>query len=196
MPNIATREPQEAVRRRSISALPSMEIPIQSEGAAGKALFEYANSVWLSYLERPPRAIEPFLATRYGETGYSPALNDILSMIEESRKILDWMDDWDEERSPGYTEDTWRRATDFVRRNAADLWYYYGIIMDPPKVLPGPNGSIDIHWQGPNHELLINVPPDINQMATFYGDDRSGNIIKGRLNTSTRNQWLIMWLME
>jgi hypothetical protein len=116
--------------------------------------------------------------------------------IENSQEFLEWEDNWDDEGSLGYRKETWQRATDFILDNNLRLWQAYHVAMDVPDILPGPNGSIDIHWQTPTYELLINIPAAPDQLATFYGDKPSGTVIKGRFQTEARNEWLIMWLTE
>jgi hypothetical protein len=123
-------------------------------------------------------------------------LNRILDTIHKSRKILDLENDWDDDGSPGYKQSTWKRATDFLLKNTSTLSKKCSICADAPRVLPGPDGSIDLHWQVNKHDLLINIPADENQLATYYGDNNEGCIVKGTLDTSASNQWLMMWLTE
>lgn len=110
--------------------------------------------------------------------------------------MLDLPDDWDDEGSPGYAEATWMRAVDFLLHNAERLWQDQGVTVGAPAILPGPNGSIDLHWRVSSHELLLNIPADPDELADYYGDTVDGNAISGKLNTSAKNQWLLMWLAE
>ena len=114
--------------------------------------------------------------------------------IERSRPMLEWADDWDGEGSPGYTGATWERAVDFIIRNAVRLYEQLGTRILAPVIRPGPGGSIDIDWQSGQRGLLLNVPVDQAEPATFYGRDTSGTTIEGTLDTSGRNQWMLMWL--
>lgn len=123
-------------------------------------------------------------------------LQHLLTEIKESRAILDLQDDWDEEGSPGYTHSTWKLAVNFLVQNALWLWLDNGIPVEPPRILPGPDGSIDIHWQTCDHELLVNVPRDVGTPATYYGDTSAGESVKGSLDLSADNQWLLKWLTE
>ena len=109
--------------------------------------------------------------------------------------MLDLADDWDGEGSPGYEETTWQRAVDFLVRNAARLYAEYGVLIEGPKIRKGPRGSIDLHWRTPTRELLLNVPADVDALADYYGDDGAGgHVIKGTLNPTEENAWLLMWL--
>jgi len=120
----------------------------------------------------------------------------ILEAIRDSRSILEMKDNWDEEGSPGYTEATWNRAVQFIRENVRRLWQFKGAWVAPPRILPGPDGSIDIHWKLSKCELLINIPLDPEEPANYYGDAGAKDLIKGRLDTSSRNEWILMWLMR
>ncbi len=114
--------------------------------------------------------------------------------IRASRYILELEDDWDEEGSPRFNEATWKRATNFVRQIALSYRQSAGIWIDPPRILPGPKGSIDIHWKTSKRELLINVPENDTVPADYYGSGSATDIIKGKLETSTKNEWILAWL--
>lgn len=120
----------------------------------------------------------------------------ILREIERSRNILQLGEDWDGEGSPGYEADTWKRATTFLREAALALWVVHHIRLDTPSISPGPDGSIDIHWKSGERELLINIPANNTEPGTFYGDNKVGQIVKGALDISSDNLWLLMWLMQ
>lgn len=124
-------------------------------------------------------------------------LAHLAAEIERSRSLLSLRDDWDEEGSPGYAEATRHRAVALLLHNATRLWQQDRISVQAPTVRKGPAGSIDLDWRMPNRELLINVPTDPVESATYYGDDGSGgHRIKGALDTSADNRWLLRWLTE
>jgi hypothetical protein len=126
-----------------------------------------------------------------------PSLSAELSIaIENSRAILDLENDWDGEGGVGYSETTWLRATDFLRENALRLWQMKGVWPAVPFIEPGPNGSIDLHWRTSKRELLINIPSDPNQPAGYYGDNFASETIKGKLDISENNEWIMVWLMK
>lgn len=114
--------------------------------------------------------------------------------IQLSRRILELKDDWDEEGSPGYKESTWNRAAEFVKEVASAFHQRFGIRVDPPRILPGPEGSIDIHWKTLERELLINIPSDDEEPADYYGCGSSQDTIKGKLASSLPNEWILLWL--
>lgn len=50
------------------------------------------------------------------------------------------------------------------------------------------------NWQTDGRELLGNVPVDADKPATFYGDDRAQNVVKGSIDIAAHNEWLLLWL--
>jgi hypothetical protein len=120
----------------------------------------------------------------------------IMRAIEASRAILDLGGDWDSEGSVGYLESTWERATEFLKRSAFALRVHRDREVQAPRILHGPDGGIDLHWKTDSHELLINIPADPREPADFYGDSGPSNMIKGKLKTSSQNEWILMWLMS
>lgn len=116
--------------------------------------------------------------------------------IRASRYILDLEDDWDEEGSPRFDEATWRRAIRFVKQVALSFRHSAGFWIEPPRILPGPKGSIDIHWKTTKRELLINIPKDEKEPADYYGSGSSADIIKGKIETSANNEWILAWLTK
>jgi hypothetical protein len=115
--------------------------------------------------------------------------------ITSSRAILNLKHDWDEQGSPGYEEATWRRACDFVLRQANFARENLGRELPVPMILPGPDASIDVHWKMPWFELSVNIPKDASQPATFYGDDFGNSSIKGTLNPAEEIPGIIVWLL-
>ena len=140
--------------------------------------------------ERHERAVHD---PRHVGGGLSPELGHVREAIESSRTILDLEPD-DDQGEAGYSEETWNRAVEFVTKNAQWLWDSFGFVIDAPQILPGPDGSIDIHWDRPSFEMLINIPADPRAQAGFYGDDRGEIAIKGSMDPSRFNQGLLLWL--
>ncbi len=101
--------------------------------------------------------------------------------IEQSKYMLEYPDNWDDEGSLPYKKSTWKRAVQFIANYAE--WIYatnYQVILCP-KILHGPTGSIDIYWRNEDFHLLINISIDEKLPATFYGDDYHGQTVEGKL---------------
>jgi len=126
----------------------------------------------------------------------SSLLANISAEIERSREILKLEPDWDGEGSPNYSEDTWNRAKDFLWNQAKWFSEQYHRAIGCPRIAPGPDGSIDIHWKTDTAELLINVPTDRSEPLSFYGDTKSGSHVKGSLKDSDYRQAMWLWLQE
>ncbi|MGI8477426.1 MAG: hypothetical protein ACR2OO_13805 [Thermomicrobiales bacterium] len=139
----------------------------------------------------------PGLRDASAERGFAlPAnLGPLVDEIELSRRILELGDDWDGEGAPRYSELTWDRAVRFLTVNARALWDAQRIVAPMCRILPGPQGSIDLHWLAADRELLVNVAPDPCAAASFHGDDRHGQAaIGGELSLESSAQWLLLWI--
>jgi hypothetical protein len=120
----------------------------------------------------------------------------IQEAIRSSRRILELRDNWDDEGTPVYEEQTWTRATKFVQQTAFEYWKQQQVWVTAPRILPGPEGGIDIHWKTSKRELLINIPADNEAPAGYYGTGGPKDNIKGKLDTSSKNEWILVWLLR
>ena len=126
-----------------------------------------------------------------------PEIISLDDSIQNSRSLLDLKDNWDGEGSVGYAESTWRRARDFLIRNAIRFFRSQNKCFDPPEILPGPNGSFDLHWKTDARELLINVPARTEDTIGYYGDNKADgteHAIRGKNIESTNPEWIFLWL--
>ena len=121
---------------------------------------------------------------------------NIQEQIDASKWILELKVDWDDEGSPGYSEMTWDLAVEFLIRLATFARQVSQKEIPAPSILPGPNASIDLHWKIARFELLVNVPPDPSQPATFYGDDFGKLCVRGNFNASEPSPFLAFWLLS
>jgi len=126
------------------------------------------------------------------QTGRS--FREIEEAVAKSRSILDMGENWDGEGATGYSEETWKRATQFLLRHATYILKELGTVIDIPVIGPGPDGSIDLHWKTDRFEMLLNFPKDVNERANFYGDDFGSIYIKGTLDPAAYHHGLLLWL--
>lgn len=132
-----------------------------------------------------------FVSVWMGYDKDTGSLSALESEIAESKRILSFGDNWDGEGGKGYSLETWTRATRFLLNQA--FWFLRrGEASPVPRILPGPDGSIDLHWKSAGLELLVNVPP--SGPATFFGDEPSGGHIRGSLDPGRFNLGLTTWL--
>lgn len=125
--------------------------------------------------------LESIKATDYAELVRSQRehRNRLKRAIEQSRRILELDDDWDEEGSSAYSKEVWDTAVRFLEALEGELMTL-GKMVDPPRILPGPEGSIDLHWKTNAFEILMKVPSDAG-LITFFGDDYSKCQIEGTI---------------
>lgn len=98
-----------------------------------------------------------------------------------------------EEDEPAILPAAFERAEAFLRAQSRESRKLFRRFPRPPVVSPGPNGSADLHWEGPGRGLLVNVPAD-DSLATFYGDREGGGRIKGSLDPRQPDLEIISWL--
>lgn len=116
--------------------------------------------------------------------------------IQHAKRIIGSARDWVEDDSTGYSEVTFDRAVEFLTAHLKMIWETYGIPVPIPRIGPGPEGSIDLHWRQPSWELLVNIPADANTMAAFYGDNYGTQKIRGSLDPRISNLGIATWLMN
>lgn len=175
---------------------PSEPRPLKPEdwvfdkAALSKMFFQPAEFVIDYIIPSRPVASEPDLNRS------RDALKPIADAIEKSRDILKLPVDWDDEGSPPYSQKTLVRATEFLWNQAVWFWEHESVLLDTPRIAPGPDGSIDILWKSDSAELLINVPIDRNSQLAFYGDTKAGSHISGSIKDSDYKKGLWFWLKE
>ena len=120
-------------------------------------------------------------------------------LLENALRNAEWLlsldEDWDDEGGQKYSKETLDRALMFVRNHMRWAREEFQAELPIPRILPGPNGSIDLHWKTNVFELLLNVPPEPG-LATFYGDDLGKVEIRGHLDPKVFNLGLISWLIR
>jgi hypothetical protein len=112
----------------------------------------------------------------------SSELNPLIEAVEESKYILELPDNWDEEGSESYSKEVWVKAVKFLIRHAEWVLEQTGKPIVTPKILHGPDGSIDIYWKKPEFYLLINIPKEDGSLATFYVNNYKELKIEGQFN--------------
>jgi hypothetical protein len=118
--------------------------------------------------------------------------------IERSRAMLNLEDDWDGEGSPGYAEETWRRAVRLAIESAKSFLLTHDEPAPIPAFSKGPDGSVDVLWRSGRRKVMINVPAEEDEPITYHGFDRENphREIKGCLDPANHNEWILVWLTE
>lgn len=137
-------------------------------------------------------------AAAYNTRVMTATLRQIDDEIAASRYMLALGDDWDDEGAPGYRQETWERATGFVRSTVEKFVRLTGRAAPIPRISHGPDSSVDILWDVNGRRLLVNVPDDTSRPADYYGDNGPARdfTVKGLFNPASPQTWLLLWLTE
>lgn len=127
-------------------------------------------------------------------TRLTTQFSHIAKALAEANCILALEDDWDGEGSAGYSQCVVDRAREFVTRSALETFGKSSVLIPAPRLLPGPDGSVDVHWKTDQWELLVNIPKELDSPAEFYGDDYGSLQIKGRRQVDELTTAISMWL--
>lgn len=149
---------------------------------------------WLAYKHKRRKIAQILKNVEEGKN--KDCLTPIFQAIEKAQYILTLQDDYDGEGSLGYSPKTFKRAESFLKAYAETFFEKFNLLLPLPKILPGPDSSIDILWKNDECELLINFPADPKVPAAFYGDRKEGLSIKGHLIPSINNPGLLEWLKK
>ncbi|MHA1381967.1 MAG: hypothetical protein ACTSRG_26650 [Candidatus Helarchaeota archaeon] len=115
--------------------------------------------------------------------------------IENSKvRILSLEDNWDGEGSKAYIKETWERAIDFLKQFYHTLLVEHDLLIKIPDIQPSSEGDIDIHWETEKFELLLGIPENPEEPASYYGDDYSDNTIEASTKLDSLNNILITWM--
>ena len=93
---------------------------------------------------------------------------------------------------------TWNRVAIFLQSVLNHCWQ--SLIGFPiPEVFIDPsNGSYDIHWDAKDFELLLIIPPDLNELVHISGEKFGSPEleIEARINFKFITEWIIDWLKK
>lgn len=128
----------------------------------------------------------------------APELALIADAIENSKVIFNRQPDPTDDFALVCSHETWQRATKILFDHALSIWEKLTVAIRPPVISAGPEGSVDLYWASDPHGLLLNVPADPKQPATYFGDDATNpdsNRTSGKLDpTKPIDIGILMWL--
>jgi hypothetical protein len=163
----------------------------------GSSAGDKIRSFMKAYMFEYSKALSPkHLAIPTIEKLYVPAtFTELEQAIKNSKAILSLEVDADAGITEVYTEATWDRAITLLRTLAELFWQAAGDSLKPPSIAPAASGSIDLFWEWPHLNLLINVPSDVAKGITFFGRRFKGSKISGVVGTEDNEpRHLVGWL--
>jgi hypothetical protein len=143
-------------------------------------------------------AVIQYIYVSIGETKFSIPVKfeDLANEIKRSSYILELPDNWDDEGSKSYKQETLIFAINFLLDYFYLLDRIYAHSIKVPQISHGVNGGIDILWKSEDYRLLINIHEAPSNIASFFGDDYKDNKIKGTFNPAIKNYGLISSLLS
>ncbi|MCI1741482.1 MAG: hypothetical protein LKI18_03735 [Prevotella sp.] len=97
---------------------------------------------------------------------------------DSSQHILSLEDNWDEEGSQAFTNQTFGGVADFLITYSKYIFKEYHKIIDTPYITPSGNGSIDIDWDTDSYCFLVNIAKN-GDVAEYYSSDQNRQESKG-----------------
>ena len=126
------------------------------------------------------------------------ALSSISEAIEKSKEIVNRPQDTSDEIGTVCAQETWQRAVDILAAHTRKVWMYARVKVKAPIISPGPKGSVDIYWLPFPYGLLLNVPANLEEPVTYYGDDAENpdsNYTSGKIQPTEKiDPGVLAWL--
>lgn len=102
----------------------------------------------------------------------------MFELYKESQKLLQLKNDWDDEGAKEIKEVTLYKALSFLNTLVTYIYFDKNCNIDLPKLLPSPDGNINIYFHNEQFELCIDIP-EKGSIINIYGDNYSTDKIKG-----------------
>lgn len=113
--------------------------------------------------------------------------------IDAAKAILSWEENWDDEGSPAYAQTTLDRARRFLLVGVRKLWHGNRLTIGVPRVWAGPDGSVDMRWEGGGRYALVNIPAERDRPITLYATDADGEM-NHDIRQDQQALWFFAWL--
>lgn len=93
---------------------------------------------------------------------------------------------------------TWGRAETFLlAQSRLTLQLGHVALLDIPFVSVADGGSVDLYWRDDERTLLINIPEDLSQPASYYAQNVAGTVtMGGSVATDESTPMLAVWLIR
>lgn len=135
----------------------------------------------------------PLESLRIIKHRFSSDIDNFGVKIDESiNLILDYREDGEEREI--YSRQYLIRIKQFLLSLRRNLLQEFNLSLNMPYILPGPDESIDVHWDQSKYKLLINLPKEISEEITVVGHRNRKNVIKLSTDSQSAIRGLIIWL--
>ena len=142
-----------------------------------------------------PKTIQ--IETSEGIFHIDSKLNLILDEINDSKRLLNLLDDWDDEDAVGCNPVILDRAINLLLKYSQNVLKYHNSVIFPPEINLGKDGSIDLEWRNENLIFLFNIINSEKFEIEYYGNDlKSKTVIKGTLEDYSINRTLSFWMQN
>lgn len=117
-------------------------------------------------------------------------LNNYLNnIIEQSKYMLSYKDNWDGEDSIEYEIDTWKKATELFK-NFFFAFFNNKTITGKLNIYHSDAGSIDLLYENIDMSILINIPKEGERFSFFGKNQLNNKEAEGNLNIFQWNHLL------
>lgn len=83
--------------------------------------------------------------------------------------LMELKENWEGQSKDPFTEETIKKAKELAR-NIMNYFSDQRIELSIPKILPVPDGTIDIKWKEKDFRLIVNIPRNLEELVEVYGD--------------------------
>jgi hypothetical protein len=128
--------------------------------------------------------------------GYQVLLGQLNGLSSASAWMLTIKATLDGKPFPATDRKTFERATSFLVRLARRAAETPSLDFPLPQMSPSPDGSIDLLWEKPGLELLVNIPSREHLPVSFDGE-KSGQIrLTGETDIRHPADILLQWIQS
>lgn len=109
--------------------------------------------------------------------------------------IISLKENWNKEGAKEFDDELWNKSSELLREILFYLWEN-NITVPIPAILPCSDGSLDINWETEKFELLVNIPPDHQELVSIYGEKlgHKGDEIEVRIKFDLIKPVIVEWL--
>lgn len=137
------------------------------------------------------------IKTQDTHTSINSLFDNLNRVVEESKKLLDLEEDWDDDGALICKPEVYKNAVDLLIVYTKFIYTTYLINIKDPEINLCKDGSIDIEWRDRNYICLLNIQNEDDFLVHYFAEEFiSKTIIKGFLNSKTVNEDLAFWMKK